>query len=142
MEDEYDSKHHLWNAFEALMAARYGGSNINKLSRESGVGLGTVSRLKDPDTSIGLDKLDKLAKAFSVRPWELLVPGFDPAHLPSMFSPLARDLARALDEISDPTAQRRAFALARQIVELASIVPAAAVTRPAPAPTDAPAPHR
>jgi transcriptional regulator with XRE-family HTH domain len=137
---DYQSKRTLWLSLERLMEARYGGSNINKLSRESGVGLGTVARLKSNKSSVALDKVDKLAAVFGVEPWQLLMPNFGPDAQEESFSPLATDIARAIDRIEDPEAQQRAYALALQVVGLAT-APVSSSPAPVPTPTLAPVPH-
>lgn len=123
------------------MEHHYGAVNINRLSRESGVGLGTVARLKSSDSSIALDKLDKLAAVFGVEPWQLLKPGYSPTESAGAFSPLAADIAKALDAVHDPAAQQRAYALALQVIGLAnSPVPASQSNGHAPIPS--PTPHQ
>lgn len=42
----------------------------------------TVGRIKNAETSCSLDTLAKLAKAFDVEPWHLLVPNYDPKNPP------------------------------------------------------------
>lgn len=117
------------------MTSRYGSVNINRLSRESGVGLGTVARLKSSDTSVALDKLDKLAAVFGVEPWKLLQPDFSVASqaLDSL-SPMAVAIGRALDAITEPEAHSRAYALSVQVLQLAN-APAQHAPAPAVVPT-------
>lgn len=104
------------------MTSRWGAVNINRLSRESGVGLGTVARLKTDDNSIGLDKLDRFAQLFGVDPWKLLHPSFEAVmDRHQALSPMALDVARSLDEITDPAAQSRAHALVVQVLQLANV---------------------
>lgn len=64
----------LWENVAALMHAKYGGENINKLSREAGVGPASIQRIKEAETSVGLDVVAKVAKALHVDPWQLLFP--------------------------------------------------------------------
>lgn len=136
------SKRNLWRSLEALMTARWGGVNINRLSRESGVGLGTVARLKSDDTSIALDKLDLFAKLFGVEPWELLTPNFsENSQNQRSLSPMAVDVALSLDQITDPAAHARAHALVVQVLQLAN-VPAPQESQPAAQATPAPHPSR
>lgn len=114
------------------MTARWGAVNINRLSRESGVGLGTVARLKTDDNSIALDKLDRFAQLFDVEPWQLLKPNFEAGEdrYQQALSPFAMDIARSLDEIADPAAQARAHALVVQVLQFAN-VPAPSASEPA-----------
>jgi hypothetical protein len=43
---------------------------------------GTVARIRTAKTHCQLDTLDKLAAAFDMQPWQLLVPGLDPDAYP------------------------------------------------------------
>lgn len=73
----------LWNNVKALMDHHYGEENLNRLAREAKFGPGTASRIKEQKTSAGLDTLDKVARAFNLETWQLLVPGLDPAAPPA-----------------------------------------------------------
>lgn len=44
-----------------------------KLEAKSGVGQSTVSRIINRQTAVNLDKLEAIAKALGVQPWELLL---------------------------------------------------------------------
>lgn len=128
-----DSKTTLWLNLVEVMSRKWGHPNINRLSRESGVGLGTVARLKDNGMSIGLDKLDKLAACFGLEPWQLLHPTYLRGSARAMdLSPLAVNVGAALDSITDPEAHQRAYALAVQVVQLAN-APVPREPEPAPA---------
>lgn len=65
----------LWANVRALMAKRYGEENINRLAREAKLGPATVQRIKDSQTSVGIEVLEKIAKVFGVEPWQLIAPG-------------------------------------------------------------------
>lgn len=65
----------LWENVRALMLKHYEEENINRLARDAKVGPATVQRIKDGNTSIGIDVLEKLAKTFGVKPWQLIAPG-------------------------------------------------------------------
>jgi hypothetical protein len=66
------------------MLKHYGEENLSRLSRECGIGLGTTTRIKQQQTSVGLEIVDKIAEHFGLHPWQLLVPGFDPDNLPTL----------------------------------------------------------
>jgi transcriptional regulator with XRE-family HTH domain len=68
----------------ALMLKHYGKENLTRLARECKIGPGTASRLKEGETSVGLETIDKIARHFNVQAWELLVPNFDPANRPTL----------------------------------------------------------
>ncbi|QKE22870.1 hypothetical protein 8P_034 [Pseudomonas phage 8P] len=114
------------------MVARWGAENQNKLAREAKVGVATIARMKTADTSIGVDVLEKVADALGVQAWQLLCPteamGRDAP------SPMALDLARQLDAIEDPELQRRAYAVASQVISFGVAPVAPAEPAPAPAP--------
>lgn len=78
-----DVKTVLWENIERLMRHHYGKKNITKLAKDSDVGNGTIQRIEEQNTSIGLDKLGKIADTFKVDIWHLLVPDLDPANLPT-----------------------------------------------------------
>lgn len=126
------------------MELHYGAVNINRLSRDSGVGLGTVARLKGTDHSIGLDKVDKLAAVFKVEAWQLLDPSFDPTvkkpAAGSSFSPMATRIASEFDSIADAQRQAMAFALVTNALDLASL-PAGAPAAQGHAPSRLPVSH-
>lgn len=52
------------------------------LAKEAGIGSGTVSRIRNGEVSANLETLSRLAAAFDVMPWQLLVPGIDPSNPP------------------------------------------------------------
>jgi hypothetical protein len=79
-----DSKRVLWKSVSALMLKHYGGENLSRLARDCKIGPGTVSRMKEAETSVGLEIIDKIAKHFQLQSWELLVPTFDPANRPTL----------------------------------------------------------
>lgn len=111
----------VWNAVEKLMVAQWGRSNISRLARDSGIGLATISRLQaDHQTSIGLDKVEKLAAVFQAPVWKLLDPNFDPSVGPEDLSLKAKALGCAYDAITDPISRERAYAMCLQVLELAN----------------------
>lgn len=79
-----DSKHALWKSVSALMHKHYGGENLTRLAKDCKFGPGTATRIKECQTSVGLDIVDKIAKSFHLHSWELLVPGFDPVNRPTL----------------------------------------------------------
>lgn len=62
----------------------------------------TVGRIRNAETSCSLDTLAKIAKAFNVEPWHLLVPNYDPANPPvRTISKTERDLYARMREDLD-----------------------------------------
>jgi hypothetical protein len=118
-----DSKATLWQAILSLMQRNYGEENLLRLSKEAKIGLGSTSRLKAQETSVGVDLIDKVAGRFKLEPWQLLVPGFDAENPPELakLSPLALDVARMLDAIPDDDRKRRTYALIVQLIQFGSV---------------------
>jgi hypothetical protein len=55
------------------------GALVNK-----GMANGNVQRVMDDATNFRISRLDELAKALGVQPWQLLVPGLKPGNLPEL----------------------------------------------------------
>lgn len=79
-----DSRNVLWANVSAFMRARWGRENLRRLASEAGVGVTTIYRIKQQDTSIGLEVVDSIAAAFQLEAWQLLVPCVDPNHPPTL----------------------------------------------------------
>lgn len=82
VETRPDPKLVLAQNVEALMRHHYGERNINRLRLAVRTSPANIQRILDGRTSVGLDLIEKIAAKFDVLPWQLLVPGFDPAHKP------------------------------------------------------------
>jgi hypothetical protein len=72
----------LWENVSALMRRRYGTENLNQLARDAGFGPATSQRIKDGQTSVGLEVVQQAAEAFGLQGWQLLYPDLDPEHPP------------------------------------------------------------
>ena len=134
----FDSRPVLWRNIAELMHRKYGKEHLSQLAKEAKIGLATISRIKNQDTSVGLEVIDRIATVMGVEPWQLMHPDFC-AVTPSFatYSPLAADLAQQLDEIEDQSTRERAHALATQVIGLA-----ASSTAPKPSSVEQPtAPH-
>lgn len=75
----------LWQNVSAVMRHHYGKENLNQLIRDCGIGPGTATRIKEQKTSVGIDVLAKIAAAFDLQPWHLLLPGLDASNAPVSF---------------------------------------------------------
>lgn len=133
-----NTKRVLWNNLVALMERYWGEENLSRLARECRprVGQGTVTRIKEQGTSVGLDVLERVAAVFRLKAWQLLVPSFDPER-PPQITPMtfeAGDVARIMDSIQDEARRAKAHAIFVQLVELGA--PAAASSEPTPAPPE------
>lgn len=65
-----------------LMEANVALESNPKLARRAQIGIGSVARIRNAQTDITLDTLTKLAEAFDLQPWQLLVPDLDPKNFP------------------------------------------------------------
>ena len=106
------SKEVLWDNLVRLMESRYGKVNLTTLAKEAGIGAATMTRLRKQETSAGVDVVDKLAAAFKLQAWQLLVPGLDPAQLPSLGGDASEWPMRKVSkkDFLDLSAQNRLFA--------------------------------
>lgn len=77
-----DTKSTLWRNLSALMRHHWGKENLARLSREARIGLASCTRLKEQQTSIGLELLESVAQAFGLQAWQLLIPNLDPSNPP------------------------------------------------------------
>lgn len=109
MPEKVDIKAVLWRNLNTLMAQQWGGENLTRLAREAGFAPATATRLKNQETSIGIDILEQLAAVFKVDAWQLLYRGLDAS--------LAGDAARMFDQIDDPAWRRAVYAKLTQIAE-------------------------
>jgi hypothetical protein len=79
---ESDARKILWTNVQALMDWRYGGESQGRFIKDTGCGNGTITRIKQQRTSVGIETLQKIARAYGLEPWHLLVPGLDPTNPP------------------------------------------------------------
>ncbi len=66
------------------MEHHWGGENLSRLAREADIGPGSATRLKQQQTSVGIELVEKVARLFHLEAWQLLVPGFDPKSPPTL----------------------------------------------------------
>lgn len=79
---QIDNHATLWSNVRALMIEHWGKVNLNRLARDCEIGPATVVRIKEQNTSVGLETMEKIADHFGVAVWQLLVPGMDPKNPP------------------------------------------------------------
>lgn len=72
--DDSDSKETLWANVLALMERDYGAEKLGRLAREAQIAPATMTRLKERQTSVGVNVIEAIARVFRVRPWQLLAP--------------------------------------------------------------------
>lgn len=127
----------LWPRVQELMLSRWGKENQNRLAREAKVGVATIARMKSGDTSIGLDVIEKVAEALEVEAWQLICPPGALSAQAAELSPMALDLACALEKITDPELRRRAYAVATQVIAFGTAPSAPSASPLSPAATPA-----
>jgi hypothetical protein len=77
---EKDLKKLLWENVRALMLDKYGRENLTLLAKEAGIGVASIQRIKEMQTSVGIDILEKVAKAFRMEPHQIICPVVDAKH--------------------------------------------------------------
>lgn len=100
-----DVKVILWENVQALMRARYGKINQGRFIADTKVGNGTVTRIKNCRTSVGLDTLQEIANAYGLEAWHLLVPDLDPFNPPLSLTAQERDLYKRLAQAAQQIAK-------------------------------------
>lgn len=81
---------------KALMGAG-GPASQMELARKSGVGQATIGRILSPEgVDAGIETVEKIAKAYGMQGWQLLVAGMDPTN-PPVLQPVSK-AERALYE--------------------------------------------
>jgi hypothetical protein len=96
----------------------FGGSR-NAWAASKRLDVKAVERVQKASHTVGVDFMDKLARAIGVEPWQLIHPDERYATL----SELALEAARKLDAIKDPSERARAYALWVQVVEFTNRPP-------------------
>lgn len=58
---------------KVLMNRKYGKLNVSRLAAEKNLSVGVAGRIKDAKV-VQVDSLEACAEAFSMEPWQMLVP--------------------------------------------------------------------
>lgn len=66
-------------------------NTLPKLIKRTGMTNGTLDRIRRAAVSVGVDELQKLATAFDLQPWQLLVDGLDPNNPPVLAQQSAKE---------------------------------------------------
>jgi hypothetical protein len=88
----------FWDNVRQLMVERWGRENINRLAREAKIGLASAQRIKAGKTSVGLDIVESVGRAFRVPPFSLLLPSKDKSLLELIRDKSFLTIARAYNE--------------------------------------------
>lgn len=71
----------------------------HKMKTDYKIGVGTYQRVQQAKTSIGINVVAKIAHAFHLEPWQLMVPNLDPSNPPVFaLTESERNLYRKLRE--------------------------------------------
>jgi len=93
--DDFVPRAILKQNLKALMASRNGPTTQSALHRKSRVAQATIGRiLSDKGENARIETVERLAKAYQLQAWQLLVAGMDPSNPPVLQS--ASDEERAL----------------------------------------------
>ncbi len=65
-----------------LMKSDMSLNTLDKVATKSGVGRGTVDRMKKADVAVTVDTLEAIANTFKLQPWQLLIPNLIPSNPP------------------------------------------------------------
>jgi transcriptional regulator with XRE-family HTH domain len=92
---------------KALMQQHANLNTLPKLIQRTGMTNGTLDRIRRAAVSVGVDELEKLAQAFELQPWQLLVEGLDPGNPPVLAqqSVSERELYARLRSAAEAVAQ-------------------------------------
>jgi hypothetical protein len=63
---------------------RHGKVNKTRLGADTNINLGGAQRVLSGDVGVGIDLLEKIADAYGLEVWQLLVPNFDPQKPPQL----------------------------------------------------------
>jgi hypothetical protein len=66
------------------MRHHWEGENLSRLARDAEIGPGSATRLKQQQTSVGIELVQRVAGLFGLETWHLLVPGLDPKNPPML----------------------------------------------------------
>lgn len=94
-----DPKTYLWKNVCELVGIESPG--IDEVQRHLKIGRGTVQRIKEGQTSVGLDVLATIAAKFNIEVWQLLVPEIRSGKVPALTEsslPLSSELIRRLQQ--------------------------------------------
>lgn len=103
--DEKETKRTLWENVQARMVSLWGEENVTRLAREAKIG-GSASRIKEQETSVGIDVVAKVAEALEAEPFELLLPANDKIlqHIVSVYArtgPIGRNTLATAAKIAE-----------------------------------------
>jgi transcriptional regulator with XRE-family HTH domain len=93
MPEDFTPKVVLAQNLRALMNSRLGPTTQMALAKKSGVSQATIGRIDRQEVAASVDTVAALANAYSLEPWQLLVPGMVPNNPPVLVPVSAREKA-------------------------------------------------
>jgi hypothetical protein len=103
-----DPKTYLWGNICKLMGSD--NPSLDAVAKRAKIGRGTAQRIRDAQTSVGLDVLHNIAGEFDLEVWELLKPGLADPVPDAQFRQLAYAIVRDWDsDRSDATLRQKEF---------------------------------
>lgn len=84
---------------KALMATKEGPRSQNALAEKSGVAQATIGRiLSDEGVDAGIETVDKIARAYGLEGWQIMVAGMDPTN-PPVLQPVSKEERAFYDRV-------------------------------------------
>lgn len=93
-----DAKHIVKENLKTLMSHDRALKNPYAVGEKAGVGKSTVQRALQCTSGMKLEKLESLAKAFELEPWQILIPELDPASPHKEIAKIFKTIAKMSDE--------------------------------------------
>lgn len=85
---------------KALMASKHGPRSQSELRRKSGVAQATIGRiLSDGGENARIETVEKLARAYGLDGWQLMIPGMDPSN-PPVLQPISKEERALYDRLT------------------------------------------
>lgn len=91
----------LQQNLKSLMGTKGGPTSQGELFRKSGVAQATIGRiLADGGENARIETVSKIAKAYGLEGWQLMIPGMDPAN-PPVLQPVSKEERELWDRLKD-----------------------------------------
>jgi transcriptional regulator with XRE-family HTH domain len=86
---------------KALMGTKAGPTSQGELHRKSGVAQSTIGRILSAEgEDSGIETVDRIAKAYGLQGWQLLVAGMDPTN-PPVLQPVSKAERALYDRLKE-----------------------------------------
>ena len=91
MPEDFKPEAVLAQNLRALLSSKTGPTSQMALGKKSGVSQATIGRIDRQEVAAGIDTIAAIAKAYSLEPWQLMVPGMVPNNPPVLEPVSARE---------------------------------------------------